>query len=93
MEALGSVKLELSDKLLRASLARVHAVSFDISDAVKEVYRRGWPKVMDHRPIELQGTSGGLAGTMVIDNLNGTYKEPDVDISLLRFWLLIGRAE
>ena len=48
---------------------------------------------MDHRPIELQGTPGGLAGTMVIDNLNGTFREPDVDISLLRFWLLIGRAE
>ena len=68
-------------------------MTFDISEAVKEIYRRGWPKVMDHRPIELQGAAGGLAGTMVIDNLNGTYKEPDVDISLLRFWLLIGRAE
>ena len=93
VEGLGTVKLELSDKLLRASLAEGAAVTFDISEAVKEVYRRGWPKVMDHRPIELQGTSGGLAGTMVIDNLNGTYREPDVDISLLRFWLLIGRAD
>ena len=93
VEGLGTVKLELSDRLLRASLSEGAAVTFDISEAVKEVYRRGWPKVMDHRPIELQGATGGLAGTMVIDNLNGTYKEPDVDISLLRFWLLIGRAE
>jgi hypothetical protein len=28
---------------------------------------------------------------MIIENLNGTYTEPDFDISLLRFWLLIGR--
>ena len=68
-------------------------MSFDISEAVKEVYRRGGPKVMDHRPIELKGAAGDLDGIMVIDNLNGTYNEPDFDISLLRFWLLIGRAE
>jgi hypothetical protein len=93
VEGLGTVNLELSDKLLRVSLAEGAAVTFDLSEAVKEVYRRGWPKVMDHRPIELQGENGGLAGTMVIDNLNGTYKEPDFAISLLRFWLLIGRVE
>jgi hypothetical protein len=93
VEGLGMVKLELSDKLLRASLGDGAAVTFDISEAVKEIHRRAWSNVMDHRPIELQGTSGGLAGTLVIDNLNGTYKEPDVHISLLRFWLLIGRAE
>ena len=29
---------------------------------------------------------------MVIDNLNGTYKEPDFDISLLRFWLVLGQS-
>jgi len=87
------VKLELSDRLLRASLSEGAAVTFDLSDAVKEIQRRGWPNVIDHRPIALQGSSGGLAGTMVIDNLNGTLRDPDVDISLLRFWLLIGRAE
>jgi hypothetical protein len=92
VEGLGAVKLELSDKLLHASLGDGAAVAFDLSEAVKEIYRRGFPQVMDHRPIELKGAPSGLAGTMVIDNLNGTYKEPDFDISLLRFWLLIGRA-
>jgi hypothetical protein len=29
---------------------------------------------------------------MIIDNMNGSYKEPDFDISLLRFWLVLGRA-
>ncbi len=93
VEGLGAVKLELSDKLLRASLNDGAAATFDIAAAVKEIYDRGWPNVMDHKPIELPGAQGGLAGTMVIDNLNGTYKEPDFDIALLRFWLLIGRAE
>jgi hypothetical protein len=89
---LGTVKVELADKLLTASLADGDAVSFDLAEAVKEVYRRGWPKVMDHRPIELKGSARGLAGTMVIDNLNGTYNEPDFNVLLLRFWLVIGRA-
>jgi hypothetical protein len=88
---LGTVTLELSDKRLSASLGDGAAVSFDMSEAVKEVYRRGWPKVMDHRPIELKGAAEGLEGAMIIENLNGTYTEPDFDISLLRFWLLIGR--
>jgi hypothetical protein len=56
---------------------------------MKEIYRRGWPKVEDHCPIELKGKPGGLDGTVVIDNMNGTYKEPDFDISVLRFWLVL----
>src|SRR4029079_13440818 len=60
VEGLGTVKLELSDRLLRASLSEGAAVTFDLSDAVKEIQRRGW-NILDHRPIELQGSSGGLA--------------------------------
>jgi hypothetical protein len=67
------------------------AVKFDIQDAVKEIYRRGWPLTEDHRPVEIKGTGTGLAGTLVIDNLNGAYNEPDFDISLLRFWLVLVR--
>jgi Domain of unknown function (DUF4153) len=93
VNGLGLVKLELSDKLLKASLNDGTAVTFDMPQAVTELYARGWPKVTDHRPIELQGSPGGLAGTMIVDNLNGTYEEPDFEISLLRFWLLIGRDE
>jgi hypothetical protein len=92
VEGLGSVSLELSDKLLIARLEDGASATFDIGEAVKEVYRRGWPKVDDHTPIELKATPGGLDGTMIIDNMNGTYKEPDFDISLLRFWLVLGRA-
>jgi len=28
----------------------------------------------------------------VIDNLNGSYKEPDFAMSLMRFWLVLARA-
>jgi len=30
---------------------------------------------------------------LLIDNLNGTYQEPDFDFSLIRFWLVLGRAD
>jgi Domain of unknown function (DUF4153) len=93
VEGLGTVKVELSGQLLTASLDDKTSVKFDIADAVKEVYRRGWPQVMDHRPIELKGAGSGLDGTAVIDNLNGTYKEPDFDISLLRFWLVLSKVD
>jgi hypothetical protein len=92
VEGLGTVKIELDDKLLTASLDDGAAVKFDISEAMKEIYRRGWPKVEDHRPIELKGKPGSLDGTVVIDNMNGTYKEPDFDISVLRFWLVLRKS-
>ncbi len=92
VEGLGTVTLELADKELIARLEDGATASFDIGQAVKEVYARGWPNVMDHRPLALKAKPSGLDGTMIIDNLNGTYKEPDFDISLLRFWLLLGRA-
>jgi hypothetical protein len=90
VEGLGMVKLALSDQLLSASLEDGASVKFDIADAVKEVYGRGWPQV---RPLELKGTASGLDGIAVIDNLNGTYKEPDFDISLLRFWLVLSKPD
>src|SRR5262245_16780194 len=92
VEGLGTVKMELADKLLTASLDDGAAVKFDIAEAMKEIYRRGWPKVEDHRPIELKGKPGGLDGTVVIDNMNGTNQEPDFDVSVLRFWLVLRKS-
>jgi hypothetical protein len=83
--------VKFDDQKLIASLDDKASLKFDLADAVKEVYRRGWPTVTDHRPIELKGTASGLDGTAVIDNLNGTYREPDFDISLLRFWLVLSK--
>jgi hypothetical protein len=92
VEGLGTAHLELADTLLTVRLESGEEVRFDIQDAVKEIYRRGWPLTQDHRPVEVKGAGTGLVGTMVIDNLNGTYKEPNFDISLLRFWLVLGRG-
>ncbi len=91
VEGLGAVKVELDDKMLTASLESGASVKFDIADAMKEIYRRGWPKVEDHRPIELKGTPSGLDGTIVIDNMNGTYREPDFDVTVLKFWLVLNK--
>jgi hypothetical protein len=91
VEGLGAVKVELDDKMLTASLESGASVKFDIADAMREIYRRGWPKVEDHRPIELKGTPSGLDGTIVIDNMNGTYREPDFDVTVLKFWLVLNK--
>ncbi len=92
VEGLGTVSVGLDDTLVTVKLESGEAVKFDIQDAVKEIYRRGWPITQDHRPVEVRGAGSGLAGTLVIDNLNGTYKEPAFEISLLRFWLVLGRS-
>lgn len=60
---------------------------------MKEIYRRGWPQTEDHRPLEIKGSASGLAGTALIDKLNGTYNESDFQLSLLRLWLVLGRPE
>jgi hypothetical protein len=92
VEGLGSVTIGLDDNRVTAKLEGGETVIFDVQDAVKEVYRRGWPQTQDHRPVEVKGAGNGPASTMVIDNLNATYKEPDFDISLLRFWLVLGQS-
>jgi hypothetical protein len=42
---------------------------------------------------EIKGSGTALTGTVLIDNLNGSYKEPDFELTLLRMWLVLGRAE
>jgi len=41
--------------------------------------------------VAAQCVGWGLTGVLLIDNLNGTYKEPNFDLSLIRFWLVIKR--
>jgi Domain of unknown function (DUF4153) len=93
VEGLGTVHLDLADNLLNARLDNGDEVTFDIRDAVKEIYRRGWPLTEDHRPLEIKGSGTGLTGTALIDNLKGSYKEPQFELSLVRLWLVLGRAE
>jgi hypothetical protein len=93
VEGLGTVTLELDENLLTARLENGDFARFDILDAAKEVYRRGWPMAQDHTPLLLKASGNGLVGTLLIDNLNGAYKEPDFDLSLMRFWLVLAKGQ
>jgi hypothetical protein len=82
--------------VLQSGLARLDLVTrqeFDIQAAVKEVHNRGWPRIDDHRPLEVKGSGSGLYGTVLFENLNGIYRKPKFEPSLLRFWLVLERAE
>lgn len=92
VEGLGNVELDLADNPLTARVGTGDALSFNIVDAVKEIYRRGWPRTTDQRPVSLKGSGGALTGTLLIDNLNGAYEEPNFDLTLLRFWLVLNKA-
>ena len=93
VEGLGTVTLELDENLLTARLENGDFARFDILDAAKEVYRRGWPVTQDHTPLLIKASGNGLVGTLLIDNLNGAYKEPDFDLSLMRFWLVLAKGQ
>jgi Domain of unknown function (DUF4153) len=92
VEGLGDVRLGLAENVLSVSVANGDRVDFNIIDAVKEIYRRGWPKTEDHRPLVLTESGQGLSGTAVIDNMNGAYKDPDFSLSLLRVWLVLSQT-
>ena len=92
VEGLGSVTIGLDDNRVSAKLEGGETVIFDVQDAVKELYRGGWPETQDHpRPVEVKGAGNGPASTMVIDNLKGTYKEPEGHLAAAR--LARARAE
>jgi hypothetical protein len=93
VEGLGSLNIELADTTLTARLETGGRVEFDIQAAVKEVHNRGWPRIDDHRPLEVKGSGSGLDGTVLFENLNGIYRKPKFEPSLLRFWLVLERAE
>lgn len=91
VEGLGSLHLELADTMLTARLENGDSVKFDIQVAVKEVQNRGWPRIDDRRPLEVKGAGSGLDGTVLFENLNGIYRQPNFEPSLLRFWLVLSR--
>jgi hypothetical protein len=49
--------------------------------------------IVEHRPLRLNAASNGLSGVVLIKNLNGTYKDPNFDLALIRFWLVIKREK
>jgi hypothetical protein len=90
VEGLGPVRLDLADNVLTARVESGPELRFNIMEAARELAN---PLSKDHHPLRLKASSDDLKGVLLIDNLNGTYKEPDFDFSLIRFWLVLGRAD
>ncbi|MGO8843717.1 MAG: hypothetical protein ACLQF1_22130 [Methyloceanibacter sp.] len=86
---LGTVHLEIADNMLAARVENGPELRFNIMEAARELAN---PLSKEHHPLRLDASSGGLTGVLLIDNLNGTYREPDFDFSLIRFWLVLKRA-
>jgi hypothetical protein len=85
VEGLGTVHLDITDNVLTARLESGPQLRFNIMDAARELAN---PLSKDRHPLRLV-SSDDLKGVLLIDNLNGTYKEPDFDFSLIRFWLVL----
>ena len=90
VEGLGPVRLDLADNVLTARVESGPELRFNIMEAARELAN---PLSKDHHPLRLKASSDDLKGVLLIDNLNGTYQEPDFDFSLIRFWLVLGRAD
>ena len=90
VEGLGTVRLEVADNILTARVENGPELRFNIMDAARELTNA---LSNEHRPLRLNASSDGLSGVVLIDNLNGAYKEPDFELSLLRFWLVLERKK
>jgi hypothetical protein len=88
VESLEAVRLEVADNILMARVENGPELRFNIIEAAHELAN---PLSNEHRPLRLNASAGGLTGVLLIDNLNGTYKEPNFDLSLIRFWLVLKR--
>jgi hypothetical protein len=51
------------------------------------------PLSKEQHPLRLKASSNDLKGVLLIDNLNGSYKEPNFNFSLIRFWLVLKQTE
>jgi hypothetical protein len=86
IEGLGSLRLSMTDTVLTAHVENGPELNFDILDVARELAN---PLNNDHSPVRLTASADGLDGVLLIDNFNGTYREPSFDLSLLRFWLVL----
>jgi hypothetical protein len=80
VEGLGNVRLDVADNILTARIENGPELRFNFMEAARELAN---PLSNEHRPLRLNTASGRLTGVVLIDNLNGTYKEPDFDLSVI----------
>ncbi len=92
VEGVGSIEFALANGALTVSLASGDRLIFDLAEATRKIETQGAPDAEDHSPIILNASSGELAGTVLIDSAIGSYQEPEVKLSSVRFWLILNRA-
>jgi len=63
---------------------------FNLMDAARALAN---PLSKEQHPLRLKASSNDLKGVLLIDNLNGSYKEPNFNFSLIRFWLVLKQTE
>jgi hypothetical protein len=90
VEGYGLVEVELDGNALEARMAGGERLSYDLTEAVREIENRKSSEGKDTSPIALKASSGGVSGTLLIDRMIGTY-EPEFSLASLRFWLVLDR--
>lgn len=90
VEGLGLVRLAIADNVLTARVENGPELRFNLIEAARELAN---PLSKEHHPLRLKAASNGIMGVLLIDNLNGSYREPDFDFSLIRFWLVLGATD
>jgi hypothetical protein len=90
VDGLGTVRLEVAGNSLTASIENGPELRFDLSGAAN---RLSETMVKERRPLPIKAANGSLSGTVLIENLNGTYDGADLSLSLLRIWLVLEREK
>ena len=84
------MRLEVAGNSLTASIENGPELRFDLTEAAN---RLAGVVVTERRPLPIEAANGPLSGTVLIENLNGTYDGADFGLSLLRFWLVLKREK
>jgi hypothetical protein len=88
VDGLGTVRLEVAGNSLTAGIENGQELRFDLTEAAN---RLAGVVVTERRPLPIKAANGPLSGTLLIENLNGTYDGADLGLSLLRVWLVLER--
>ena len=90
VDGLGTVRLEVTGNSLIAGIEDGPELRFDLTKAAN---RLAGVVVTERRPLPIEAANGPLSGTILIENLNGTFDGADLGLSLLRFWLVLKREK
>jgi len=90
VDGFGTVRLEVTGNSLTAGIENGPELRFDLTEAANRI---AGVVVTERRPLKIEAANGPLSGTVLIENLNGTYDGADLGLSLLRFWLVLEREK